>query len=73
MIWLWHYTTFSNKERKRIDKLNFEDIFLLVISFFKQSKNNPVLDPRTGRFREHVGFNAMAKNVLKNSTSVKST
>ena len=56
---------FSNKKRKQIDKLEVEVIFCLVIVLFNQSKNNAVLEPRTGPFRGLVGFLAKAKDFKK--------
>ena len=43
---------------KRIDWLEVSIIFCLVIFRFIQLRNNAVLEPRTGRFRGLVRFEA---------------
>ena len=53
---------FSNKERKRIDRLEVFAFLCLVIFLVNQSKNKVVLEPRTGHFRGLVGFEARAKD-----------
>ena len=52
---------FSNKERKQIDRLKVKVNFCLVICLFNQSKNNGVIESKTGYFRGHVGFGAKTK------------
>ena len=52
------YDIFYTRKKKRIEKLEFLVIFSLVIFLFHQSKNNLVLEPRTGHFRGPVGFEA---------------
>ena len=49
---------FANKEKKRTGRLEVSVVFRLVIFLFNQSKNNAVLLPRIGHFRELQVFEA---------------
>ena len=46
---------FQIRKKNELKKLEFLVIFCLVIFLFNQSKNNAVLEPRTGHFRGLVG------------------
>ena len=48
-------------ERKQIDRLEVYVVLCLVIFLFNQLKNDAVLEPRTGHFRELEGFEAKAQ------------
>ena len=64
LIWLSHCIIFqNNKERKQIGRLKVCLVFCKDIFFFNQSKNNAVLEPRTGHFRGLAGFEAKAKDL----------
>ena len=45
--------------------LKFNKVLCFVTFLFNQSKNNAVLEPRTGHFRGLVGFEAKAKECMK--------
>ena len=46
---------FSYGKKSNLNTKSLCCLFYLVTSFFNQSKNNAVLEPRTGNFRGPVG------------------
>ena len=54
---------FEQGKKKRIDRLKVKVIFACLFFFFNRSKNNAVLEPKTGNFSGLVGFEAKAKDL----------